>query len=94
MFISGAYARQLIKETGAQLIDVRSEQEFANGSAPGALNIPVSKIPLVAKKLDPAKPVIVYCMSGGRSAQAQMILQSMGFNQVHNMGGLQNFFNS
>ena len=94
MFISGSQCRQLISEQEAQLIDVRSEMEFMQGSAPGALNIPVQMIPHAHAKLDRSKPVVVYCASGGRSAQAQMILRAMGFPEVHNLGGINNFFNS
>ena len=92
-FISGRQARDLIAG-GAQLIDVRNPHEYATGAAPGAKNIPVQMIPHMAHELDAGKPVVVYCLSGGRSAQAQMILQSMGFGDVHNVGSLQNFMNS
>jgi len=93
-FISGTEARKLIEETGAVLIDVRNPGEYANGSAPGALNIPVNMIPHKAHELDADKHVILFCVSGARSAQAHMILQSMGFSNVKNAGGLQSFLNS
>lgn len=91
-FISGSQARALL-EQGGQLVDVRNPHEYAAGAAPGAKNIPVQMIPHMARELDASKPVVVYCLSGGRSAQAQMILQSMGFHDVHNVGSLQNFMN-
>jgi phage shock protein E len=91
MFISGTQARQLV-EQGAQLVDVRSAAEYQTGSAPGAINVPVHVIPVAANEhLDNDKPVVVYCMSGARSAQAAMILQSLGFADVHNVGTLTNF---
>ena len=93
-FISGTEARRLISEHDAQLVDVRNPAEYSTGAAPGSLNIPVQMIPHAAKKLDATKPVVVYCVSGGRSAQAQMILNSMGFNNVHNVVSLQNFLGS
>ncbi|MEK6748190.1 MAG: rhodanese-like domain-containing protein [Pseudomonadota bacterium] len=94
MYISGTQCRELMSQQNAQLVDVRSEMEYMQGAAPGAINIPVQVIPHAVKKLDPAKPVVVYCASGGRSAQAQMILKAMGYQEVHNLGGLNNFFNS
>jgi rhodanese-related sulfurtransferase len=95
MFISGTECRKLVSEKNAQLVDVRSELEYRSGCAPGAVNIPVSIIPHHATaKLDPNKPVVVYCASGGRSSQAQMILKAMGFGEVHNLGGINNFFNT
>jgi rhodanese-related sulfurtransferase len=93
-FISGTQAREMIEEKNAQLIDVRNPHEYSSGSAPGAVNMPVSMIPHLAHQLDADKPIIVYCLSGGRSAQAQMILNSMGFRDVHNVGSLQNFMGS
>lgn len=93
-FITGSKARELIEESNALLVDVRNPNEFISGSAPGALNIPVHMIPHMAHQLETDKPIIVYCLSGGRSAQAQMILNSMGFNDVHNVGSLQNFMGS
>jgi rhodanese-related sulfurtransferase len=94
-FISGAEARALIENDNAQLVDVRTVEEYQRGAATGARNIPLHVLPHVAlEHLDLGKPVIVYCMSGGRSAQAQMILQRMGFDTVHNVGSIHNFVNS
>ncbi|MDH5378675.1 MAG: rhodanese-like domain-containing protein [Gammaproteobacteria bacterium] len=93
--IKGSHARAMVEEQNAQLVDVRNPQEFSNGAVPGAINIPVNMIPnLASQHLDNSKPVIVYCVSGGRSAQAQMILNSMGFNDVHNVGNAQNYLNN
>ncbi len=89
MFIPANELRKLLAQ-GAQLVDVRSPAEYSRGAAPGAKNIPVQLLPQQAAELDRDKPVVVYCMSGGRSAQAQMILRSMGFDQVHNAGGINN----
>jgi len=80
---------------GAQLVDVRSAEEYGRGAAPGAKNVPLHIMPHVAHEhLDVDKPVVLYCMSGGRSAQAQMILQSLGFGRVFNAGGLSNVINA
>ncbi len=89
-FISCPEAKNLI-ESGAQLVDVRSPMEYQQFNLPKAKNIPVQQINLAAEELDPEKPVVVYCASGGRSAMAQMLLQQMGFNQVYNLGSAQNY---
>jgi len=93
--ISGKIARELIETKEAQLVDVRNPDEFGRDALPGAINIPVHMIPVTAREhLDTSKPVVVYCLSGGRSAQAQMILNSLGFNDVHNVISPMNFLNS
>lgn len=74
-------------EDGAQLVDVRTPQEYASGALPGAINMPVQQVAGARGKLDPERPVIVYCRSGQRSEMARMILASMGFPNVFNIGG-------
>jgi phage shock protein E len=72
---------------GAQIIDVRSKEEFTDGHIKGSVNIP---LPIFANKLTSIqkdKPVIVCCASGARSSSAMRILISGGFQNVHNGGG-------
>lgn len=73
---------------GAQLVDVRSAGEFASGSAPGALNVPIGELAqaLQAKQLDTERDVLLFCASGARSAAAARQLQAAGFSKVHNLG--------
>lgn len=80
---------QLVKE-GAVVVDVRSPGEFASGSRPGSLNIPLGEISRRAKELDKEKPVILCCASGARSGAAAGILKSLGFRNVVNAGPWQN----
>ena len=42
--------------------------EFADGHVQGALNVPVQVLESRIAELDPARPVVVYCRSGNRSA--------------------------
>ncbi len=78
-------------EQGALVVDVRTTGEYQSGHYPGAVNIPVDE---VAKRLSEfgakEKSVIVYCASGGRSGSAKSYLESMGFLDVSNAGGLSN----
>lgn len=87
--IPGNMARQLVSQ-GAQLVDVRTPQEYADGSAEGAVNIPLQQIMRATNELDLAKPVVLFCASGGRSTQASVMLQGLGFSQIHNAGSLKN----
>lgn len=83
-------ARKLV-EQGAQLVDVRSPAEFAQGAIPGSVNVPLQTIQVAKDTLDTSKPVIVYCVSGARSSQAQMFLENMGFGAVHNLGSIRKY---
>lgn len=83
---SGAEARSLVAH-GARLLDVRSPEEFASGHLPGAVNIPIHQLEQRMSELDPqATPIVVYCLSGARSAQAASLLTAKGFAGVHDLG--------
>lgn len=87
MFIPCEDAKRLIKEKNAQLVDVRTPEEFAMSQLPGAINIPLQDIDRVGEsQLDKTKPVVVFCRSGQRSHMAMQILLSQGFSDVHNLG--------
>lgn len=71
------------------LIDVRSPQEFLSEHIQGAINIPVQEIGMKADEISSMqKPIVVYCLSGGRSAVAAGILQQAGIDEVYNGGGI------
>lgn len=76
---------ELIKN-GAFLVDVRTEWEFAEGSVPGAVNIPLDKISQNLDKFKDKSSVIVFCRSGNRSSQAKAILEKNGIQEVYNGG--------
>ncbi|NPA71277.1 MAG: rhodanese-like domain-containing protein [Gammaproteobacteria bacterium] len=87
MFIPCEDAKRLIKSSNAQLVDVRTPEEFASSKLPGAINIPLQDIDRVgASMLDQSRPVIVFCRSGQRSHMAMQILLSQSFTDVHNLG--------
>jgi len=87
MFIPCDDAKQLIKDKQAQLVDVRTPEEFHMSQLPGAINIPLQDIDSLSEsKLDKSRPIIVFCRSGQRSHMAMQILMSQGFTDVHNLG--------
>jgi phage shock protein E len=88
--VSGGEARALVAE-GAVLLDVRSGFEFAANGLEGAINIPVDELPARAAELDPNRPVVVYCLSGHRSAEAGRILTGAGFEDVRDLGSIANY---
>lgn len=75
---------------GAVFVDVRTPAEFAAGSRPGSLNIPLDTLPGGASGLDKAKPVVLCCASGARSGIAAGILKRQGFAEVLNAGPWRN----
>jgi phage shock protein E len=87
----GSTARELLAR-GAVLLDVRTPEEFAAEHVEGARNIPVQELPTRLAELgDKARPVVVYCRSGGRSAQAAALLRGQGFRHVHDLGAMCNW---
>ena len=95
-------ARQLLdSQEGYTYLDVRSEEEFAQGHVPGAVNIPVATSnPLgaglmanpdfnrqVAEQLDKDSKIITACLRGGRSLKAAMMLTAEGYTGIVDMLG-------
>ena len=50
-----------LREQGAQLVDVLPAETYRREHIPGAINIPLTEIASASKRLDPSKPVVVYC---------------------------------
>ncbi len=69
------------------LIDVRSEAEVAQGVIDGAIHIPLHLLPLRAMDIPQNKPVVIYCRSGARSAQACAFMAAKGYGNMHNLAG-------
>jgi len=80
-----------LKSAGAVLIDVRSSGEFAQGNAPGTVNIPLQELGSRLHEIPKAYPVVVGCASGTRSGMAAMLLKRNGYARVHNIGAWTNF---
>ena len=74
-------------QTLTQLVDVRTPQEFARGSLPDAVNIPVDEIRARHRELDPKKPTVVFCEVGMRGHLANRVLKQCGFENVSNLKG-------
>ena len=70
-----------------QLIDVREPHEVAEGTLPGAENIPLGELQARLTELDPARRIVVFCRSGGRSAFAAEQLAAAGCDDVVNLAG-------
>ena len=71
------------------MLDVRTADEFALGSLPGAVNVPLDDLRDRLSELPADRPVIVFCGVGMRGYLASNILKLNGWNDVRNLvGGL------
>jgi len=68
--------------SGARIVDVRSVGEFEGGHIPGAQNVPLDQFQSVASQWDKNAPVLVYCQTGARSAEAVAMLKQAGFTKI------------
>ncbi len=73
-------------DKGYQVIDVRTEREFSEGSIPGATNIPVDEIRDRISEIKGRK-LLVSCQVGQRGHTATMLLNSLGYDSINLDGG-------
>ncbi|MEK7222661.1 MAG: cyclic nucleotide-binding domain-containing protein [Pseudomonadota bacterium] len=75
-------------QAGARLLDVRTEDEYRNGTIKGSVNLPLYLLRLKAASLDPKSHYIVFCQTGSRSCAAAFLLSQRGFEVSVLRGGL------
>jgi phage shock protein E len=73
------------------LIDVRTPEEFKSGAIPTAINIPYDVIEKNLPTQDRSARIVVYCRTGHRASIAKAKLEALGFTQVNNFGGVDNW---
>jgi rhodanese-related sulfurtransferase len=79
--------QELINDKSATIVDVRTEGEFAEGNVSGSINIPLHEVVDRIEELKEMQPLVLCCLSGGRSGQATDFLQTQGCDKVYNGGG-------
>lgn len=77
----------LPRDGSVQLVDVRTQAEYAAGHIDGFINLPVDQLREHLEQLDKTKPVYLVCQSGLRSYIASRILKGSGFACSHLAGG-------
>ncbi|HYR46722.1 MAG TPA: rhodanese-like domain-containing protein [Thermoanaerobaculia bacterium] len=69
------------------LVDVREPHEWAISDLPGSLKIPLGTLPQRLGELHPEAEIVVYCRTGGRSANAVEFLRQKGYPKALNLAG-------
>ena len=77
----------LVASGAVRVLDVREDHEFKSGHVPGAIHVPVKRLPDRAAKLKKDKPYAVICASGSRSAGATRYLLDNGFEGAVSVRG-------
>lgn len=81
---------RLDSEEGIILVDVRTPEEFRDGHIPEAILLPVDEIAANAETVIPDKAAtyFIYCRSGNRSATASSQLVELGYQNIYDLGGI------
>ena len=89
--ITAQEAKELMdREEGYVILDVRTEEEYAQGHIPGAILIPDNEIEEKAEEImnDKDQMILVYCRSGRRSKNAAQTLLELGYTDIREFGGI------
>ena len=78
------------EESSYMILDVRTPEEFADKHIPGAINIPNETISTeeIPELPDKDQLILVYCRSGNRSKQASEKLAALGYTNIVEFGGI------
>lgn len=85
--VTASEAKQII-DGGSQLIDIRTEVEYATGRIPGARHMLLPDIQREVSALDKGEPIVIYCRTGNRSGPAAEAFAASGWDAQSIEGGL------
>lgn len=89
--ISQEEAKEMMtRDDGHVIVDVRREDEYAEGHIPGAILIPNESIGSERPEQlsDYDQIILIYCRSGNRSKQAAAKLVALGYTNIYEFGGI------
>ena len=82
--------KAMVTNPEATLVDVRIPEQFAEKTAPGAINVPLAQIEENLDFFRKQKQVVIFCNSGKQAAQAVEILKKNGIQNVYDAKTLKN----
>lgn len=83
--------KRLENDSNMVIVDVREDEEVAQGMIKGAKHIPLEKVPHSTNTLDKEKDYVFVCRSGGRSMTAAAFLDEHGYKVSNMKGGMKNW---
>lgn len=88
--IAPSAASALLKSGSAVLLDVRTPAEYQKRHIPGSILVPDYELEERADELLPdlAAPIVVYCQTGHRSADAADLLDELGYTAIYDLGSI------
>ena len=79
-----------LRDAGAFVLDVRTQEEWQSGHVPGSTWIPLEQVESRFSEVPQGRDILVVCQSGNRSATAREMLLNKGYSRVTSLrGGLQ-----
>lgn len=81
-------AEKVKNSEDVNIIDVREDDEVAQGKIPGAKHIPLGEVPSRLDEIDNSKHYYMVCRSGGRSGRASEFLEEQGYDVTNVDGGM------
>ena len=81
--------KMIAEKADITIIDVRTEEEIAEGVIDGAIHINIFSPDFMNRidTFDKTKPYVMVCRSGARSGQACMQMMGLGFEKLYNLEG-------
>ncbi len=86
--ITKQLAEKRMNDSSISIIDVREDEEVAEGIIPGAKHIPMGEIPQRLDEIDKDSINYIICRSGGRSRNVSLFMEEQNYNVVNVDGGM------
>lgn len=85
--------KKLEEKENIIILDVREKNDYNNGHILNAISMAQNEVAHEIEDIAPDKdtPICVYCYSGNRSSRVGMMLEYLGYNNIYNLGGIDNW---